>query len=374
MTLMLEPISKNARMSPAGGAAGEAERTRVTEQLYPCHPDQAGAGAGADVSVGVVDVSVCIVSWNVKELLRDCLSSLRAQTAGIRYETIVVDNLSNDGSAEMVRAEFPWVKLIEPGVNLGFGRANNLAYKHSTGRWVLLLNPDTVVLDRAIEKLLAFADQHPEAGAVGGRTLKEDGQSLERSCCWGSPGMWPLICKAFGLHLMFKNSPLFNREAMDYWQRDSVREVGVITGCCLMIRREVYEQTGGFDDHFFMYAEETDLCWRIRQTGGRLVFCPEAQIIHLVGESAKKTTSNRLFHIDRALLKLFRKHYGATYMWIANFFMWMFFAVRAPLMRLAEVAGRRDAEFLEKIRVYEDTRNEHWKLFRKQRRHLIDKA
>ena len=223
--------------------------------------------------------------------------------------------------------------LVDPKANLGFGRANNLAYANSKGRWVLLLNPDTVVLDRAIEKLLKFADAHPEAAAVGGRTLKRDGKTLERSCCWGSPGMWPLFCKAFGLHIIFKNSPIFNREAMDYWQRDSVREVGVITGCCLMIRRDVYEATGGFDDRFFMYAEETDLCWRMKEKG-KLLFCPEAQIIHLVGESAKKATSNRLFHINRALLKLFRKHHGTAYMVLANFWMTLFYAVRVPLLAI----------------------------------------
>jgi GT2 family glycosyltransferase len=319
------------------------------------------------------DVSVCIVSWNIKELLRDCLNSLKAQAGDVRYETIVVDNDSNDGSADMVRQEFPWVKLVDPKVNLGFGRANNLAYQHSTGRWVLLLNPDTVVLDRAVERLVKFADAHPEAAAVGGRTLKRDGKTLERSCCWGSPGMWPLFCKAFGLHIIFKNSPIFNREAMDYWQRDSVREVGVITGCCLMIRRDVYEQTGGFDDHFFMYAEETDLCWRMRERG-KLVFCPEAQIIHLVGEAAKKSTSNRLFHINRALLKLFRKHYGTAYMVAANFFMCLFYAVRVPLMKLATLFGRGGAELKEKTTAYRQTMTEHVRLFRPKNWHLIDEA
>src|SRR5207302_8589949 len=125
--------------------------------------------------------------------------------------------------------------LVNPNANLGCGRANNLAYQHSTGRWVLLLNPDTVVLDRAIEKLVRFADHHPEAGAVGGRTLKKDGISLERSCCWGSPGLWPLFCKSLGLHIIFKTSPLLNREAMDCWVRDSVRELVVVFGCFMMI-------------------------------------------------------------------------------------------------------------------------------------------
>jgi N-acetylglucosaminyl-diphospho-decaprenol L-rhamnosyltransferase len=238
---------------------------------------------------------------------------------------------------------------------------------------VLLLNPDTVVLDRAIEKLVKFADAHPEAAAVGGRTLKRDGKSLERSCCWGSPGMWPLFCKAFGLHIIFKNSAVFNREAMDYWQRDSVREVGVITGCCLMIRRPVYEKTGGFDDHFFMYAEETDLCWRMREDG-KLLFCPEAEIIHLVGESAKKATSNRLFHINRALLKLFRKHYGVAYMMIANMFMCIFYLVRVPLMKVAILFGGGSDEFRDKTKVYWQTFKEHLKLFRRKNWHLIDEA
>jgi GT2 family glycosyltransferase len=343
--------------------------TATATPAAPARREQPCAGTQVDT----FDVSVCIVSWNIKDLLRDCLNSLKAQAGDVRYETIVVDNASSDGSAEMVQREFPWVKLVDPKANLGFGRANNLAYQHSTGRWVLLLNPDTVVLDRAIEKLVRFADQHPEAGAVGGRTLKKDGVSLERSCCWGSPGLWPLFCKSLGLHIIFKNSAIFNREAMDYWQRDSVREVGVITGCCLMIRREVYEQTGGFDDHFFMYAEETDLCWRIRKTGGRLVFCPEAQIIHLVGESAKKATSNRLFHINRALLKLFRKHYGKAYMLLANLLMCTFYAVRVPVMRIALLC-RGDEALREKTKAYWQTLKEHVRLFRPKNWHLIDEA
>jgi GT2 family glycosyltransferase len=305
-------------------------------------------------------------------LLRDCLKSLKENAGDVRYETIVVDNLSADGSAEMVREEFPWVTLVDPRANLGFGRANNLAYKHSTGRWVLLLNPDTVVLDRAIEKLVRFADEHPEAAAVGGRTLKRDGRTLERSCCWGSPGLWPLFCKAFGLHIIFRNSAVFNREAMDYWQRDSVREVGVITGCFLMIRRPVYEKTGGFDDHFFMYAEETDLCWRMKQDG-KLLFCPQAEIIHLVGESAKKATSNRLFHINRALLKLFRKHYGKAHMLLANFLMCVFYAVRVPLMKAA-LLFRKSDELRDKTHAYWLTLKEHVRLFRPKNWHLIDEA
>jgi GT2 family glycosyltransferase len=313
----------------------------------------------------VPDVSILIVSWNVKELLRDCLRTLKQNAGDVRYETIVVDNQSHDGSPEMIRSEFPWVKFIEPHANLGFGRGNNLAFEQARGRWTLLLNPDTVVLDRAIEKLVKFADANPQAGAVGGKTLKAD-LSLERSCVWGSPGMWPMICKSVGLQLIFKNSRLFNREAMDWWPRDTVREVDVITGCFLMIRRDVYEQSGGFDPRFFMYAEEVDLCWRIKKMGWKLMFTPDAQIIHLVGESAAKAKPNRVYHLHLALLKLYRKHYGETYMKMANFLMWMFCATRVPLMYAAIDLGLVNGEVTAKANAYHQAMQKHVKLYRRQ--------
>lgn len=323
--------------------------------------------------ISVPDVSILIVSWNVKELLRNCLRSLSENAGDVRYETIVVDNASRDGSPEMIRSEFPWVKLVEPGANLGFGRANNLAYEHSRGRWVLLLNPDTVVLQRAIEKIVRFADVHPEAGAVGGRTLKAD-LTLERSCCWGSPGLWPLVCKSVGLHLIFRRSELFNREAMDWWPRNTVREVDVITGCFFMLRRDVYEKTGGFDPRFFMYAEEVDLCWRIRKLGWKLMFTPEAEIIHLVGASAAKAKPNRVYQINLGLLKLFRKHYGEAYCKAANLLMWLFYATRVPLMFGAIDLGLVNGEVTAKATAYRQAMQRHGKLFRRQYQSEIEKA
>lgn len=324
-------------------------------------------------AVPVPDVSILIVSWNVKELLRDCLRSLKENAGDVRYETIIVDNASHDGSPEMIRTEFPWVKLVEPHANLGFGRGNNLAFQHGTGRWTLLLNPDTVVLDRAIEKLVKFADENPQAGAVGGRTLKAD-LTLERSCCWGSPGLWPLVCKSVGLHLIFKGSKLMNSEAMDWWQRDTVRDVDVITGCCLMIRRDIYRQTGGFDERFFMYAEEVDLCWRIRKLGWRLMFCPQAEIIHLVGASAAKAKPNRVYQINLGLLKLFKKHYGEAYAKVANFLMWMFYATRVPILFGAVDMGLVSGEVATKAAVYKQAMERHLKLFRRQYQSEIDRA
>lgn len=313
------------------------------------------------------DVSILIVSWNVKELLRDCLRSLKENAGDVRYETVLVDNKSADGSLEMVRREFPWVKVVDNNENLGFGRGNNLAFAHSDprSRWTLLLNPDTVVLDGAIEKLVKFGDSQPKAGAVGGKTLKAD-LTLERSCVWGSPGLWPMVCKSVGLQIIFKNSKLFNPEAMDWWPRNSVREVGVITGCFLMIRRPIYEQTGGFDPRFFMYAEEVDLCWRIKKLGWKLMFTPDAQIIHLVGASAAKAKPNRLYHINLGLLKLYRKHYGEGYMKVANFLMWMFCATRVPLMYAAIDLGLVNGDITTKANTYHQAMQSHARLFRRQ--------
>jgi hypothetical protein len=291
----------------------------------------------------------------------------------VRYETIVVDNASSDGSPQMVRQEFDWVTLVEPGRNLGFGTANNVAYRHSSGRYVLLLNPDTVVLERAIELLVRFADEHPEAGAVGGRTLKAD-LTLERSCCWGSPGLWPLVCKSVGAHLLFKGSRWFNPEAMDWWPRDSVREVDVITGCFFMLRREVYQQTQGFDERFFMYAEEVDLCWRIRKLGKKLLFCPQAQVIHLVGASAAKARPNRVYQINLGLLKLFAKHYGQTYARAANLLMWMFYATRVPWLSGVAELGWGGAPLSQKAVAYRQAMAGHLRLFRRQYRGEIEKA
>jgi GT2 family glycosyltransferase len=139
-----------------------------------------------------------------------------------------------------------------------------------------------------------------------------------------------------------------------------------------MIRRDVYEATGGFDNHFFMYAEETDLCWRMKERG-KLLFCPDAQIIHLVGEAAKKSNSNRLFHIDRALLKLFRKHHGTGYMYLANFFQTAFYGARAPLLGLKSLVSK-DKDLRDKRNAYWATFKEHLRLFRPKNWHLIDEA
>jgi GT2 family glycosyltransferase len=229
-------------------------------------------------------VSVLVVSYNTREMTVGCLRSVFEQTEATPFELIVVDNASGDGSADAVEREFPMARLIRSAENLGFAKANNLAAKEATGDFLLLLNPDTVVLDHAIDRLMAFAAERSEAGIWGGRTLFPDG-SLNPTSCWRFMSLWSLFAQAVGLTALWRDSEVFNPEGYGGWRRDSVREVELVTGCLLLIRRNLWNQLGGFDESFFMYGEEADLCYRARIMGVRPMMTPDAAIIHYDGAS-----------------------------------------------------------------------------------------
>lgn len=252
--------------------------------------------------------SILIVSFNTRELTLTCLRSVFEQTHNDALEVIVVDNQSSDGSAEAIEVAFPQVRLIRAERNLGFAAANNLAAELAKGEYLLLLNPDTVVLDGAIDKLLRFAETNPEAGIWGGRTLFAD-ESLNPASCWAKPTLWSLFCQATGLTALFRNTRLFNPEAYGGWLRDSVREVDIVSGCFFLIRRELWEQLGGFDPVFFMYGEEADLCLRARAFGARPMVTPEATIIHYGGAS-ERVRADKLVRLFNAKARLYEHHHG----------------------------------------------------------------
>jgi GT2 family glycosyltransferase len=177
--------------------------------------------------------------------------------------------------------------------NLGFARANILAAKEARGRKVLLLNPDTVVLDRAIDRLAAFSDEMPSCQIWGGRTLNGD-RSLNPSSCWRRMTLWSLTCSAFGLSHLIPDSAFFNPEAYGGWDRNSVRYVDIVSGCFFLIDRELWNRLGGFDPAFFMYGEEADLCFRARKLGARPIVSPSATIVHYGGASTTSTLKQRL--------------------------------------------------------------------------------
>jgi N-acetylglucosaminyl-diphospho-decaprenol L-rhamnosyltransferase len=233
------------------------------------------------------DVTVIIVTYNSEKDIRACLESVFKERNHVSQQVIVLDNNSSDRTAAIVREEFPQVKLLIPDSNLGFAGGNNEAARHADGEFLLLLNPDTIILRNAIDHVVDFARAHPSHGLYGGRTLKVDG-SLEPSSCWGLPGLWSLTMFATGLSTVFRRHAIFDPESLGAWKRDSIREVGVITGCFLLTKSNFWKQLGGFDERFFMYGEDTDLSLRCRRAGCRPIICPDAELIHAIGRSSSQ--------------------------------------------------------------------------------------
>ncbi|MFN8222135.1 MAG: glycosyltransferase family 2 protein [Gaiellales bacterium] len=233
-----------------------------------------------------VDVSVVIVSYHCRDEVLACLASIAEGAASTAVEVIVLDNDSGDGTVEAITERFPDVRVLPEPVNLGFARGVNRAAEHAQGEFLLLLNPDTVVHEGAIDNLVAFARAHPEHGLYGGRTLDPDGTPHPASC-WGAPTLWSLTCFATMLSTVFKRSPVFDPESLGHWQRDTVREVDIITGCLLLVRSALWRELGGFDARYFMYGEDVDLALRARSLGYRPAITPDAVITHEIGVSSE---------------------------------------------------------------------------------------
>lgn len=258
-------------------------------------------------------LSIIIVSYNTRELTLACLQSVLRETSSVSYELLVVDNASTDGSAEAIRTAFPperypQIRLFSLTENLGFAAANNLAARDARGHYILLLNPDTVVLDRALEKLAAFADAEPQWGVYGGSTVFADG-TLNPTAGWMKPTVWSMFSIALGLARLFRRSRIFNWESLQGWSWDAPRRVDIVTGCLLMMRREDWQRLGGFDEQYFMYGEDADLCLRAAEAGLPAVLYPEARIVHHGGAS-EPVRSDKLVRLFRAKTQLFRAHYG----------------------------------------------------------------
>ena len=275
---------------------------------------------GADPSLGIdapPDVSIIIISYNTREMTLDCLRSIRQQTTAA-HEIILLDNASHDGSAEAVAREFPEVRLMAETANHGFAKGNNLAAQQARGSYLLLLNPDTVVLDHAIDNLLAHASATPQAMIWGGRTLYGD-RRLNPTSCWGRMTLWSVFCTTLGLSSAFRGSSLFNPEGYGNWLRDEARPVDIVTGALLLIRRNFWQQLGGFDLRYVMYGEEADLCLRARHYGARPRITPEATIIHYVGAS-EQLRGAKIIMLLKAKLLLIRDHFPG---WQKPLALWM---------------------------------------------------
>jgi GT2 family glycosyltransferase len=254
-------------------------------------------------------LSIVIVSYNTRQLTAEAIKSVYAETKKTDFELIVLDNLSSDGSAEYIEEQFPEVKLIKSEENLGFAGGNNKAIEIATGEYVLLLNPDTVVLDRAIDILMDFAESQPQAGIWGGRTLFADG-TLNSTCCHHRMTLWNQVCTATGLSSLFKNTTLFGGEHYGSWQRDNVRKVDIVSGCYLLTRLETWRHLGGFDLKYFMYGEEADLCLRAKKIGCSPMMTPDSTIIHYGGAS-EKVRADKMVNLLAAKMELILTHWPA---------------------------------------------------------------
>ena len=280
------------------------------------------------------DLSTVVVTYNSRGVVERCLESVRAAAAGLDTEVIVVDNASIDGSADLVAERFPGVRLIRNRGNLGFGRANNRGFELARGRYILLLNPDTRVAPDALRKLVAFADAHPRAGAVGARLEYPDGR-LQHSAF-----RFPDLCQAvFGF---FDVVPLDSRVNGRYGAGAYAGSFATehLIGACLLLRREALDAVGPFDPRYFMYFEETDLCVRLRRAGWQNLFTPDARVVHLGATSTSVVHERMSVEFHRSQAYFYGKHYGLAGYLALKVIVWAGVGYRLARSARAYLRGR----------------------------------
>jgi hypothetical protein len=292
--------------------------------------------------VTLPSLSVVIVSWNTKALLLDALRSF-LPLRGITGEVLVVDNASSDGSAEAAEREFPEVRVIRNQRNLGFAGGVNVGLAAAQEPLICLLNTDTLVTGDALPRLVEYAASHPEAGIVGPRVTNRDG-TLQASC-FRFPSLLNLLLSATFLYKLFPGSSFLNRERFAGADLSIPRKVDVVSGCCFLIRRDVLARIGPLDEDYFMYAEETDLCFRARAAGFEVHYAPVGEIVHFGGGSSRLASRRMFLEFRRSLLRFFRKNHGPLQAFAARILLLVFLLVRTPYWMLrALLPGKLRAE------------------------------
>lgn len=258
-------------------------------------------------------LSIIIVNWNSADFVRKCLASVYANTRGINFEVLVVDNASFDACEKIIQSEFPAVRFIQSGENLGFARANNLAFAYATGRILLFLNPDTELVGKAIVHLLTCFEVMPDAGVVGPKLLNTD-LSIQTSCVRSFPSILNRVLDCEHLRGKFPNSSLWGNRVLLETRPDAV-PVEAISGACLMIRRSVFETVGHFNPGYFMYAEDTDLCYKVQMAGWKNYYVGEATVIHHGGQSSNSQTESQFSSLmmKESSFKFLLVHRGFLY-------------------------------------------------------------
>jgi N-acetylglucosaminyl-diphospho-decaprenol L-rhamnosyltransferase len=304
-----------------------------------------------------MDLSIIIVNWNVKGLLHQCLQTLtdwQAQPAhgDTHYEAeiIVVDSASNDGSVEMVQQAFPRVKLIASDENLGYAAGNNIGAAQASGRYLLILNPDTQIIGDAPTQMLDYLDSHPQVGAVGPQLRYADGspQSSRRRF----PTLVTAFCESTLLHQWFPNNPSAQRYHMTDQSTDQTQPVDWVVGAAFMIRRTVWDQVGPFDEAYFMYFEELDWCRRCRQEGWEILYLPTAVVMHHEGKSSEQVVAERTIRFQRSKIRYFAKYHGGAAAALLRGFLLCTFGVQMVEESLKYLLGHKRPLRQQRISVY----------------------
>ena len=254
-------------------------------------------------------VSVIIVSYNVRGFLENLLASLRRALAGVASEIIVIDNFSDDDTVEFIKKDFPEVMLIENRTNEGFGKANNEGVKVASGEYLLIINPDAVVQEDTVKEMIEFMTTHTDAGAASCKVLNADG-TLQKSCRRGFPTPWVAFTKISGLSSLLPRTKIFGKYNLTYLNPEEVHEVDAIGGSFMFIPRRIFLEVKGFDEDYFMYGEDIDICYKIKKAGYKVYYTPQTTAIHFKGESTRRSNINQTYEFYRAMNVFVEKRYG----------------------------------------------------------------
>lgn len=267
------------------------------------------------------DISVCIVTYQAKDLLRNCLQSLYKNTQS-NIDVIVVNNGSTDGTAAMLQGEFPDVQIIENPQNEGFTKPMNQALRVGQGRYLLQLNPDTIILPGALDHLAQFLDENPEVGICGPKVLNQD-HTLQAPCRRGESRPWPVISYFLGFSALFPDSKFFGQYLMNYKDADETHPAAGVSGSCMLIRKEVIDQIGFLDERFFAFQEDSDFCFRAREVGWKVFYVPGAQIVHFGSMGGSHVHPYRsIYEWHKSYYLFYRKNFAQDYFFLFN---WLYY-------------------------------------------------
>jgi len=276
----------------------------------------------------MLDVSIIIVARNIRQLLHDCLKSVYEKTRDVNFEVIYVDNASGDGSVQMVKEQFAEVGIIKNDENKGFTKASNQGIEVSKGRYVLLLNSDTILLDNAIARTVGFADANPDAAVFGCKVLNPD-RTIQRTC-FMYPSVLNMFLAATYLYKTFPKNRFFGREHMTWWGSDEAMEVETICGCFSLVRKEAIDQVGPMDERYFFYGDDPDWCYRFKKAGWKVMFTPDGRIIHYGGQTTSQKARAFRLQLEGSKLIFMKLHRSRAAFPFACLMAALFFLLRVP--------------------------------------------